>query len=107
MWVLAGLLFVGMGVFNAVATWLDSILTHFGHGGASGGLIAVMTVGGIAGAALLPGIVARRDRRRSMLEVAVAVTAGGVAGVAARDNPVADGAGPLVGGGFSPLCRAL
>ena len=26
MWVLAGLLFVGMGVFNAVATWLDSIL---------------------------------------------------------------------------------
>src|SRR5215475_10485281 len=32
MWVLAGLLFVGMGVFNAVATWLDSILTHFGHG---------------------------------------------------------------------------
>jgi len=45
LWVLAGLLFVGMGVFNAVATWLDSILTHFGHGGASGGLIAVMTAG--------------------------------------------------------------
>src|SRR5437764_2033649 len=75
LWVLAGLLFVGMGVFNAVATWLDSILTHFGHGGASGYLIAIMTVGGIAGGALLPGIVARRDQRRGMLEVAVVVTA--------------------------------
>src|SRR5262252_9437602 len=74
MWVLAGLLFVGMGVFNAVATWLDSILTHFGHGGASGALIAIMTVGGIAGGALLPGIVAGRDRRRTMLEVATLVT---------------------------------
>ena len=57
-WLLGGLLFVGMGVFNAVATWLDSILTHFGHGGASGALVAIMTVGGIAGGALLPGIVA-------------------------------------------------
>lgn len=37
MWLLAGLLFVGMGVFNAVATWLDSILTDFGHGGATSG----------------------------------------------------------------------
>jgi predicted MFS family arabinose efflux permease len=100
MWVLAGLLFVGMGVFNAVATWLDSILTHFGHGGASGGLIAVMTVGGIAGAALLPGIVARRDQRRSMLEVAVVVTAVAFAVMAAVHNPVADGAVLFVAGFF-------
>src|SRR5215510_7597465 len=41
LWVLAGLLFVGMGVFNAVATWLDSILGHFGRGSAAGYLIAI------------------------------------------------------------------
>jgi Major Facilitator Superfamily len=91
MWLLAGLLFVGIGVFNAVATWLDSILTHFGHGGASGYLIAVMTVGGIAGGALLPGIVARRDQRRGMLEVAVVVTAVAFALIAAVHNPVLGG----------------
>jgi predicted MFS family arabinose efflux permease len=90
-WVLAGLLFVGMGVFNAVATWLDSILTHFGHGGASGYLIAIMTVGGIAGGALLPGIVARRDQRRGMLEIAVAVTAVAFAVIAAVHNPAVGG----------------
>jgi predicted MFS family arabinose efflux permease len=91
MWMLAGLLFVGMGVFNAVATWLDSILTHFGHGGASGDLIAIMTVGGIVGGALLPDIVARRDQRRGMLEIAVAVTAVALVLIAAVHTPVFSG----------------
>jgi len=91
MWLLAGLLFIGMGVFNAVATWLDSILGHFGHGAASGYLIAVMTVGGIAGGALLPGIVAPRDQRRAMLRVALLVTAVAFAVIAGIHDPIAGG----------------
>ncbi len=87
MWLLASLLFVGMGVFNAVATWLDSILTHFGHGGASGYLIALMTVGGIAGGGLLPGVVAQRNQRRGLLEIAVVVTAAAFAVIAVVHNP--------------------
>ena len=75
MWVLGGLLFVGMGVFNAVATWLDSILGHFGRGGAAGYLIAIMTVAGILGAAVVPQAVAKRDRRRALLQITVGVTA--------------------------------
>jgi predicted MFS family arabinose efflux permease len=75
MWLLGGLLFVGMGVFNAVATWLDSILGHFGRGGAAAGyLIAIMTAAGIIGAAVLPQAVATRDRRRALLQTAVSVT---------------------------------
>jgi predicted MFS family arabinose efflux permease len=74
MWQLGGLLFVGMGVFNAVATWLDSILGHFGRGGAAGYLIAIMTGAGILGAAVLPQAVATRDRRRALLQTAVSVT---------------------------------
>jgi predicted MFS family arabinose efflux permease len=100
MWVLAGLLFVGMGVFNAVATWLDSILTHFGLGGASGGLIAIMTVGGIAGGALLPGIVARRGQRQGMLEIAVVVTGVALAMIAAVHTPVFGGVALFVAGFF-------
>jgi predicted MFS family arabinose efflux permease len=99
MWLLAGLLFVGIGVFNAVATWLDSILTHFGHGGASGYLIALMTVAGIAGGALLPGIVAQRDQRRGMLMIAVVVTAAAFAVIAVVHNPVVGGLA-LVAAGF-------
>jgi len=104
MWLLGGLLFVGMGVFNAVATWLDSILTHFGHGGASGYLIAVMTVGGIAGGALLPGIVARRGQRRGLLEIAVVVTAAAFAVLAGVHEPVAGGAVLFVAGFFLLAC---
>jgi predicted MFS family arabinose efflux permease len=100
MWLLGGLLFIGMGVFNAVATWLDAILTHFGHGGASGYLIAIMTVGGIAGGALLPAVVARRDQRRAMLEIAVVVTALAFAVMAGVHNPAADGVFLFVAGFF-------
>jgi predicted MFS family arabinose efflux permease len=82
-WVLAGLLFVGIGIFNALATWLDPILTHFGHGAASGYLFAVLTVAGIAGAAVLPQAAATRDRRRSMLQLTLAVTAACCAAIAA------------------------
>ncbi|MGY2875887.1 MFS family permease [Marmoricola sp. URHA0025 HA25] len=66
-WRLAGLLFVGVGVFNAVATWLDSILSDLGHPGAAGGLIAVMTLAGIFGAAVLPAAANRRNKRREVL----------------------------------------
>ena len=99
-WLLAGLLFVGIGVFNAVATWLDSILTHFGHGGASGYLIAIMTIGGIAGGALLPDIVARRDQRRRLLEIAVVVTAAAFAVMAGVHSPAAGGVVLFVAGFF-------
>jgi predicted MFS family arabinose efflux permease len=91
MWLLAGLLFVGIGVFNAVATWLESILDHFGRGGASGYLIAIMTVAGIAGAAVLPEVVAKRDRRRAMLITAVAVTFVAYLVIAALPNVVVVG----------------
>ena len=86
MWLLGGLLFIGMGVFNAVATWLDSILSHFGRGGAAGYLIAIMTTGGIAGAAVLPQLVAMRDRRRTLLLTTVGVTAVSFLAIAAVHN---------------------
>ncbi len=75
MWVLAALVFVGMGTYNAVATWLQPILAHFGQGGAAGNLIAVMTFAGILGAATLPTAVAARNRRREMLIAALVVSA--------------------------------
>jgi hypothetical protein len=64
-----------MGIFNAVATWLDSILSHFGHGSAAGYLFAILTVAGIVGAAVLPQGAATKNRRRAMLQVTVSVTA--------------------------------
>jgi predicted MFS family arabinose efflux permease len=74
MWLLAGLLFIGMGTYNAVATYLQPVLDHFDEASAAGNLIAVMTLAGIIGAAVLPSAVASRDQRRAMLIVAVAMS---------------------------------
>jgi MFS family permease len=63
-----------VGVFNAVATWLDTILADLGHPGTAGNLIAVMTLAGIAGAAVLPGLAAGRDRRRELLVATTVAT---------------------------------
>ncbi|WP_165628940.1 MFS transporter [Klenkia taihuensis] len=94
-------LFVGVGVFNAVATWLDPVLDALGRPGTAGPLIAGMTVAGIAGAAVLPAWAAGRDRRRGvLLAAALAAVAGfGLAGAlpAAAAGPVLLGVLPLVG----------
>jgi predicted MFS family arabinose efflux permease len=74
MWILAVLVFIGMGTYNAVATWLQPILAHFGEGEAAGNLVAVMTFAGIVGAGVLPTTIARRDRRRELLLAALAMS---------------------------------
>jgi MFS family permease len=75
MWTLAGLVFIGMGTYNAVATWLQPILNHFGEGAAAGTLVAVLTFAGVVGAAVLPSAVAARDKRRALLLAALAMSA--------------------------------
>lgn len=82
MWLLAGLLFVGVGVFNAAATWLDAILTDLDQPGAAGALVAIMTVAGIGGAVALPGLAARLDRRREFLLVTTVTTVVAFAAIA-------------------------
>jgi len=88
MWVLAALVFIGMGTYNAVATWLQPILAHFGEGGAAGNLIAVMTFAGIIGAAVLPTPIAVRNRRREMLLAALIVSAVSFVAIAFNHNLV-------------------
>jgi MFS family permease len=86
MWTLAALVFIGMGTYNAVATWLQPILAHFGQGDAAGNLIAVMTFAGIIGAGVLPTVVAKRDRRRTMLIAALGLSATTFVAVAVSHN---------------------
>ncbi len=92
MWTLAALVFIGMGTYNAVATWLQPILDHFGEGDSAGLLIAVLTFAGILGAAVLPTLAARADRRRVVLMVAVVVSAIAFAAVGVVHSPIWTGA---------------
>jgi MFS family permease len=88
MWILAALVFIGMGTYNAVATWLQPILARFGEGDAAGNLIAILTFAGVLGAAVLPTWVAKRDNRRGMLLAALVITAVAFLAIAAVHNVV-------------------
>jgi predicted MFS family arabinose efflux permease len=98
MWTLAVLVFIGMGTYNAVATWLQPILDHFGEGAAAGNLVAVLTFAGIVGAAVLPSAVAARDKRRTMLVAALVISAVAFAAMAAFHNVIWLGAWMFVDG---------
>jgi predicted MFS family arabinose efflux permease len=68
----AWLAFVGVGVFNALGTWLQPILHQDQISSAAAGtMLAGMLVAGIAGCAVVPTIVARRRAERWYLTVAV------------------------------------
>ncbi|WP_274436575.1 MFS transporter [Alicyclobacillus sp. ALC3] len=73
-WMMCGLLAVGLGVFDALNTWLQPIFSEYGMGGASGNLLALMLVAGIFGSALLPSIAAKRNLRKTLMVTAVGLT---------------------------------
>jgi predicted MFS family arabinose efflux permease len=69
---LCGLVFIGFGIFVAVATWLQTLLHPAGVSeAAAGGLLVGMIVAGIAGCAVLPPLVARRHAERTFMRSAV------------------------------------
>ena len=58
---LGGLVFIGFGIFVALATWLQSLLEPQGVSeGAAGGLLVGMVLAGMIGIAVIPQAVERR-----------------------------------------------
>lgn len=82
---LCGLVFLGFGIFVALATWLQTLLHPSGVSeAASGGLLVGMVIAGVIGCAVLPPLVARRHSERGFMRAVVFVACGGcvVLGVA-------------------------
>jgi cyanate permease len=79
--------FIGLGVFNAVTTWIEDIVAPRGfsitQAGLTGGL---MVIGGIVGALIVPILSDRARKRVPYLVLAVAGAAIGLAGIAFSTN---------------------
>jgi predicted MFS family arabinose efflux permease len=87
---LCGLVFVGFGIFVALATWLQTLLQPSGVSEtAAGALLVGMVVAGVLGCAVLPPLVARRKAERGFMRSVVLVGCFGC---------VALGAVPWIGG---------
>jgi len=73
-----GLVFVGFGIFVALATWLQTLLHPSGVSEtAAGGLLVGMVIAGIIGCAVLPPLIARRRGERSFMRAAALVAFAG------------------------------
>jgi hypothetical protein len=88
---LAAQMFVGLGVFNAVATWSDTLAKGLDHDIPSGLVITTITEAGITGATVLPTIAARRRRRRAALVASSIATTLGIPLVLLTGQPVVAG----------------
>ncbi len=97
---MAGLVFVGFGVFIALSTWLQTLLEPAGVSEqGAGALLVTMLVTGMIGCAVLPPLVERRRAGRTFMRAAVATAILGpvLLGVA---TPVAARAVVLAAMGF-------
>ena len=71
---LCGLVFLGFGIFVALATWLQTLLQPSGVSEtAAGALLVGMVIAGIVGCAVLPPLVARRPCERGFMRAVVLV----------------------------------
>jgi predicted MFS family arabinose efflux permease len=74
--ILSGLVFLGFGVFVALATWLQTLLEPDGVSEATAGALLVgMVIAGILGCAALPPLVARRGAQRAFMRSAALASA--------------------------------
>jgi MFS family permease len=79
--------FVGMGVFNGVTTWIEQIVHPRGFSEADAGIVgAAMLVGGVLGAVAIPALSDRRGRRVPYLVLCFALAVPGLIGVAVSSN---------------------
>lgn len=76
------LFFTGLGVFNAVSTWIEQILAPRGISAEQAGLIgSAMVFGGIIGAVIVPVLSDRQRKRKPYLVLCMAGMLPGLAGL--------------------------
>ena len=81
-WILMALFLVGMGVFNGISTWIESIIRPRGFTILqAGNLGGALLVGGIVGAIIIPVLSDRLRKRKIFLLVGMALSIPGLAGV--------------------------
>ena len=78
-----GVVFVGMGLFNGITTWIDEIVRPRGFGPSEAGTLgALLLVGGLFGAVIIPALSDRTGKRKPWMLLGLAASLPGLAGMA-------------------------
>jgi MFS family permease len=89
-WLLVFIQFLGMAIFNGLTTWIEPIVRGRNFGSSEAGdLGALMLVGGIVGAIVLPALSDRQHKRKRFLFIGVLLAIPFLIGVTfARSLPI-------------------
>jgi len=81
-WIMLGLFLVGMGIFNGISTWIESIVRPRGFSiSQAGNLGALLLLGGIVGAIVLPVFSDRFQKRKIFILLGMILSIPGMIGV--------------------------
>jgi len=81
-WLYLFVLFVGMGVFNGITTWIESIIRPRGFSPTDAGTLgALMLAGGILGAIIIPPFSDRQHKRQRYLLLGLTLAIPGLIGL--------------------------
>jgi len=79
---LLAVFFIGLGIFNGVSTWIESVVRPRGFSAAQAGILGgLMLLGGIVGAAVMPLLSDRAQRRKPFILLSLVGLLPGLAGM--------------------------
>jgi MFS family permease len=75
-------MFIGMGIFNGVSTWVENIVRPRGFTPTDAGTLgALMLIGGILGAVVIPPFSDKQHKRKRFILLGIALTLPGLIGL--------------------------
>lgn len=81
-WLALAVLFIGLGVFNGITTWVENIVRPRGFTPSDAGTLgALMLLGGVVGAVLIPALSDREGKRRKYLRLTFGLSIPGLFGL--------------------------
>ena len=81
-WMILIIAFIGMAIFNGITTWVENIVRPRGFSPSDAGTLgALLLVGGICGAIILPALSDREHKRKKYLFIGLGMAIPGLIGV--------------------------
>lgn len=80
-WFYLAVSFIGMGLFNGITTWIETIVRPRGFSADAGILGALMLVGGVIGAVILPAMSDKQGKRQKFLLIGFILALPGLIGL--------------------------
>jgi MFS family permease len=81
-WLFLAVMFIGMGIFNGVSTWVENIVRPRGFTPTDAGTLgALMLIGGILGAVVIPPFSDKQHKRKRFILLGIALTLPGLIGL--------------------------